>query len=116
MPAVDAVFRPEFRDALGLLGKAMENMRLRGLTSPILVGGAAVEFYTGGAVTTGDFDFVTPLQDEFFQELENVGFRRPERSRPRRRNQSAQRHGENDPDRGVDRGPNCTGSRRTQDQ
>jgi hypothetical protein len=38
MPAVDAVFRPEFRDALGLLGKAMENMRRRGLPSPILVG------------------------------------------------------------------------------
>lgn len=86
MPAVDAVFRPEFRDALDLLGKAMENMRRRGLTPPILVGGAAVEFYAGGAVTTGDFDFVTPLQDEFFQELETVGFRHPERSRsPRMR-------------------------------
>lgn len=56
MAAVDVVFRPEFREALGLLGKAVENMRRRGLTSPILVGGAAVEFYTGGAVTTGDFD------------------------------------------------------------
>jgi hypothetical protein len=51
-----------------------------------LVGGAAVEFYTGGAVTTGDFDFATPLQDEFFEELESVGFRRPDRSRsPRMR-------------------------------
>jgi hypothetical protein len=77
MVAVDPVFRPEFREALTLLGRAIGNMRKQGLTPPILVGGAAVEFYTGGAVTTGDFDFVTPLQDEFFQELEKVGFGRP---------------------------------------
>ena len=58
MAAVDPVFRPEFREALTWLGRAVENMRRQGLTPPILVGGAAVEFYTGRAVTTGDFDFV----------------------------------------------------------
>jgi hypothetical protein len=86
MADVDAVFRPEFRDALVLLAKAIGNMRERGFGLPILVGGAAVEFYTGGAVTTGDFDFVTPLQEEFFEELERVGFRKPARTQsPRMR-------------------------------
>lgn len=42
----------------------------------MLVGGAAAEFYTGGAITTGDFDFVTAYREEFFHELEAVGFKR----------------------------------------
>ena len=33
-----------------------------GYPRPILVGGAAVEFYTGGAVVSGDFDIVTPAE------------------------------------------------------
>lgn len=67
-------FVPGSVTRLPLLSRAIGNMRRRGLTPPILVGGAAVEFCTGGAVTTGDFDFVTPLQDEFFRELERSDF------------------------------------------
>jgi hypothetical protein len=68
--------RKEYRDAIALIAKAAGALVRRGISTPILVGGAAAEFYTGGAITTGDFDFVTAYRDEFFQELEAVGFRR----------------------------------------
>jgi len=43
---------------------------------PVLVGGAAVELYTRGAYTTGDFDFVGGVPDEVGKRLQEVGFRR----------------------------------------
>jgi hypothetical protein len=43
---------------------------------PVLVGGAAVELYTRGAYTTGDFDFVGGVPDTVRKALEEVGFRR----------------------------------------
>lgn len=70
-------FRPEFRNALALLVTAIRHLRQRGREAPILVGGAAVELFTGGAITSGDFDFVSPHQDEFFAELLKLGFERP---------------------------------------
>jgi hypothetical protein len=73
-------FRPEFIEALELLATAIDRLEARGLRPPILVGGAAVELYTGGQVTSGDFDFVSPVQAEFFSELEKVGFERPKRA------------------------------------
>jgi hypothetical protein len=77
MPTTSQGLRPEYREAITLIARAVADLEKRGIQSPILVGGAAVEFYTGGAITTGDFDFVTPYQQEFFEELERVGFRRP---------------------------------------
>ena len=44
---------------------------------PVLVGGAAVEFYTGGALVSGDFDVVTGAQVELEQALLRRGFERP---------------------------------------
>lgn len=69
--------RREFREALSLLAMATEGLLAKGFAAPVLVGGAAVEIYTGGAVTSGDFDFVSPWRDEFFTELQTVGFRAP---------------------------------------
>jgi hypothetical protein len=43
---------------------------------PILVGGAAVELYTGGAYTTGDLDFVGTVTAPVARDLEEAGFRR----------------------------------------
>jgi hypothetical protein len=69
--------RPKFREALGLIATAIERLQARGFEAPILVGGAAVELLTGSAVTSADFDFVSPWKDEFFEELQKVGFERP---------------------------------------
>jgi len=71
--------RTNFYEALIKVAQACEGMHRRGLSRPVLAGGAAVEFYTNGLVTTGDFDFVTAAQVEFEQELERVGFRRENR-------------------------------------
>ena len=43
---------------------------------PILVGGAAVELYTGGAYTTGDFDFVGDVPESVRRSLVEAGFKR----------------------------------------
>jgi hypothetical protein len=44
--------------------------------APILVGGGAVELYTGGAYRTGDLDFVGSVPPEVAARLEEAGFRR----------------------------------------
>ena len=43
---------------------------------PVLVGGGAVELYSGGAYRTADLDFVGSLGEEGRRRLEAVGFRR----------------------------------------
>jgi len=70
-------YRPEFEAALRLLAQASEAMVARGLPRPILVGGAAAEFYSTSGVTTGDFDLCTPCQAELEEELQGLGFVKP---------------------------------------
>lgn len=43
---------------------------------PILVGGGAVELYTGGAYTTGDLDFVGDVPESVARALSEAGFER----------------------------------------
>lgn len=43
---------------------------------PVLVGGAAVELYSGGAYTTGDLDFVGGVPESVGRSLALAGFRR----------------------------------------
>jgi hypothetical protein len=43
---------------------------------PVLVGGAAVELYTGGAYRTGDLDFVGRVPSGVSRMLEGAGFRK----------------------------------------
>lgn len=43
--------------------------------APVLVGGAAVEIYTGGAYSTGDLDFVGRITPEVEDRLREAGFR-----------------------------------------
>ena len=76
MPA-PSPYRPEFAAALRLFAKVSEALHLGGFLRPILVGGAAVEFWSGSAVNTGDFDICTPQQSEFDAEMERHGFVRP---------------------------------------
>lgn len=46
--------RPEFLEALTLFAEAVERMASKDVSGPILVGGAAVELYTGGFIVSGD--------------------------------------------------------------
>ena len=50
MPEPALPWRPEFLDALRMLARVSDGMAARGLPRPVLVGGGAVEFYTGSAV------------------------------------------------------------------
>ncbi|MCE9624098.1 MAG: hypothetical protein K8R69_01395, partial [Deltaproteobacteria bacterium] len=43
---------------------------------PILVGGAAVEFYTQGGYTTADIDMIAPGGPELFGKMSEMGFER----------------------------------------
>ncbi len=69
-------FRPEFEHALALGAAASDAVAKAGHPRPILVGGGAVEFFTSGAVTSGDFDFVTEAVAAFTAALLALGFRR----------------------------------------
>ena len=60
-----------------MLAALTERLVERGLPPPILVGGAAVEFYTGSAIMTGDVDLTSPVQQELEEELLGLGFKRP---------------------------------------
>ncbi len=70
-------YRPEFEAGLHLLARVSERMRQAGCLPPVLVGGGAVEIYSGSAITTGDFDLSTPRQDLFEAALQAEGFIRP---------------------------------------
>jgi hypothetical protein len=73
------VYRREFVEALVLLADAFERVVASGHARPVLVGGAAVEFYTGGAVVSGDFDVVTDAQGALESALIDLGFKREDR-------------------------------------
>lgn len=70
-------YRPEFEAALRLFARVSEAMHALGFQRPILVGGAAAEFYSQSAINTGDFDLCTPRQDALEEEMQKVGFVKP---------------------------------------
>jgi hypothetical protein len=70
-------YRPEFEAGLRVLARVGEAMRARGLMRPILVGGAATEYFSGSALVTGDFDICSPVQKELEEEMQRLGFVRP---------------------------------------
>ncbi|HVH79811.1 MAG TPA: hypothetical protein VM782_10500, partial [Stellaceae bacterium] len=72
-----STYRQEFVAALQLLADAFDEIVAAGYERPIIVGGAAVEFYTGGAVASGDFDVLTAGQAELEAALLRRGFQRP---------------------------------------
>lgn len=77
MPGSPAPHRPELMHALALLARLNEAMAARGLPRPILVGGAAAEYYSASAVMTGDVDLTSPVQPELEEELLKLGFEHP---------------------------------------
>lgn len=72
-------YRPEFVTALQLFGEASETVAAAGHPRPTLVGGAALELWTTGAYTTGDFDLLTAETEPMETALLARGFRREAR-------------------------------------
>ncbi|KQM28929.1 MULTISPECIES: hypothetical protein [unclassified Sphingomonas] len=70
-------WRPEFVAGLELFARISSEMARRGFGRPVLVGGAAVEIYSGGIVATGDFDIVVARDDVLVQIFVETGFERP---------------------------------------
>lgn len=70
-------YRSEFEAALRLLARISTAMDRSGIRPPVLVGEAAVEIYTRGAVTTGDFDLACGRQDVLEDCMRAEGFVRP---------------------------------------
>jgi hypothetical protein len=71
------LWRPQFLDALRLLAKISDALAVCGRPRPILVGGGAVEYYSGSAMMTGDIDLVSPIQSEVEAEMQRHGFVKP---------------------------------------
>ncbi len=72
-----SLWRPEFLNALRLLATVSDAMAVRGLSRPILVGGAAAEYYSQSEIATGDFDLCHPAQEALEAEMQRHGFVRP---------------------------------------
>lgn len=71
------MYRPQFEAALRLLARISSDLDEAGCRPPILVGGGAVEVYTSGAITTGDFDLSCGRQDVLEAAMQQRGFIRP---------------------------------------
>lgn len=67
-------FRQEYIETLKLLGKAFHTLEKQGYPRPVIVGGAAVEYYTGGEIVSGDFDIIYQHLDAFKEAVESQGF------------------------------------------
>ncbi|MDJ0275808.1 hypothetical protein QLH51_03175 [Sphingomonas sp. 2R-10] len=72
-----SVWRASFEAALRMFAAISEALRETGQPRPILVGGAAVEYWSGSAVATGDFDLCSPVQSELEAVMRDHGFVRP---------------------------------------
>lgn len=70
-------YRPEFEAALRMFARVSEAMARRGYARPVLVGGAAVEFYTASAISTLDFDLCCIADHILADLLLDHGFIRP---------------------------------------
>ncbi len=67
---------PSGADRTAGLASWLQSLYPPGERRPILVGGAAVELYTGGAYTTGDLDFVGSVPPAVAKSLSAAGFTR----------------------------------------
>ena len=67
-------YREAYVRVLNLLSRAFDHVEGKGHMRPVIVGGAAVELYTQGAIVSGDIDVITPWQETFEVALEKEGF------------------------------------------
>lgn len=72
-------FRKEYIEALRLIAAVFDDYEALTGVRPILVGGAAVEYYTAGDITSGDFDIIAGNPDAFSTAARAHGFLREDR-------------------------------------
>lgn len=70
----EAVKRPEGPERTAAIAAWVQS--LYSSKPPVLTGGAAVELYSAGAYTTGDFDFIGDVPKDVEARLAGAGFRR----------------------------------------
>jgi hypothetical protein len=75
-----AVLRPDFLEALRRLARVFDAYQAKTGSRPVLVGGAAASIYTGGMITSGDFDVVAAADEIFDGALADHGFVREDRT------------------------------------
>jgi hypothetical protein len=73
-------FRPEYVEALRLIASVFDDYEARTGFRPILVGGAAVEYYTAGDIVSGDFDIIAANETAFADAMLGHEFRREDRA------------------------------------
>jgi hypothetical protein len=71
-----AVAKPPGSRRTAALAAWVQSLYASEAEMPVLVGGAAVELYTGGAYVTGDLDFVGQVPPEVAVALEAAGFQK----------------------------------------
>ncbi len=72
-PSLRGLSHPQ---AIAAVAAWVQGLYRKGEKVPVLVGGAAVELYTGGAYTTGDLDFVGEVTARVAERLGAAGFER----------------------------------------
>ena len=77
MTNANSRYRPEFEAALNALAPVFDRVVALGGARPVIVGGAAVEFYTVSAIRTGVVDLMTAADDVFALAMAEAGFIRP---------------------------------------
>jgi hypothetical protein len=70
---------PRFSEALTLLGQVFKEYQTLSGARAILVGGAAVCFFTAGAYLSGDLDVLVVADDVFDFAMKHHGFRKEDR-------------------------------------
>jgi hypothetical protein len=75
-----AVLQTDFLEALRLLARVFDGYEAKLGSRPVLVGGAAASIYTGGMITSGDFDVVAAADEIFDAVMAEHGFIREDRA------------------------------------
>jgi len=74
MELVEALSLPDGPERTTAIVAWIQSLFTESAQVPVLVGGGAVEIFTGGAYTTGDLDFVGSVPKAIGTILENNGF------------------------------------------
>lgn len=72
-------FRQEYIDALRLIAAVFDDYEAKIGVRPILVGGAVVEYYTAGDISSGDFDIIAGDEEVFAEVMEAHNFQQEDR-------------------------------------